>query len=115
MNYVNKGPILFDKSIGSVQKKESVVIKDILSSDTLQYPEEAKKEGIRAIVSLPILLNDNTIGSLRLYHYETWDISDHDLDSLMILSEVIGLAMMYTRFLNASQIIKETVTALPME
>jgi len=109
INYMNKGPILVKKSIDHQLRGEPTVIGDVSKSDRLQYPEDAKKEGISAIVSLPIRLHGKLIGVLRLYHYEQWDVSERDLDSLMILSENIGLALMYTRLLQALKSIIETV------
>jgi hypothetical protein len=52
---------------------------------------------------------------LRLYHSEPWDISNRDLDSLQLLADNVGLAMMYTRLLNALQSIKDTIKELPMD
>ncbi len=115
INYMNKGPVVFDKSIGCIKEKESIVIKNIAESNLLQYPNEAKNEGIAAIISLPILFYGDVVGALRLYHYEEWDISDQDLDSLLLLAENMGLAMMYTRLLNVVQTIHDTVMEFPME
>ena len=115
MEYINKGPLVFDKSIGCIKDKESIVIDNIKESDLLQYPQEALREGIRSIVSVPRVLYGETVGALRLYHSETWEISDQDLDSLMLLAENVGLAMMYTRLLNAMTTIKETVAAVPLD
>ena len=106
IDYMTKGPILPDKSIGSVLSKEPVIIRDILNADRLQYPEDAQKEGIGAIASIPIMLYGQPVGELRLYHHEPWDISERDLDSLLLLSEIVGLAMVYTRNLNVLQSIK---------
>ena len=106
IHYMNKGPVVFDKSIGCIKEKDSIVIKNIAESNLLQYPDEAKNEGITAIISLPILFYGDVVGALRLYHYEIWDISDDDLDSLLLLAENIGLAMMYTRLLNIVQTIQ---------
>ena len=113
IDYLNKGPVVFDKSIGCVQTEDSIVIRDVQKTDLLQYPEEAKNEGIGAIVSLPILFYGDTMGALRLYHHQTWDISDQDIDSLIILAEIIGLAMMYTQLLNATQSFKEALGSFP--
>ena len=109
IDYMTKGPILPDKSIGSVLSKEPVIIRDVINTDRLQYPEDAKKEGIGAIASIPIMLYGEPVGALRLYHHETWDISERDLDSLLLLSEIIGLAMAYTRNLNVLQSIKGAI------
>lgn len=109
INYMNKGPILVKKSLDHQLRGEPIVIRDVTKSDRLQYPEDAQKEGISAIVSLPISLHGKLIGVLRLYHYEQWDVSERDLDSLMIFTENIGLALMYTRLLQALKFVKETV------
>jgi signal transduction protein with GAF and PtsI domain len=109
MNYVHKGPLLKDKSIGATLKGEPVVIRDIDKTDRLQYPDDAKKEGIGSIVSIPIKFYDKVIGVLRLYHHEVWDISEKDVDSLFVLTRNIGLAMAYTRVLQAVKEVKYTI------
>lgn len=109
INYMNKGPILVKKSLDHQLRGEPIVIRDVTESDRLQYPKDAQKEGINSIVSLPISLHGKLIGVLRLYHYEQWDVSERDLDSLMIFTENIGLALMYTRLLQALKSVKETV------
>jgi GAF domain-containing protein len=111
-NYMNKGPVLVKKSLDHQLRGEPVVIRDVSTSDRLQYPKDAQKEGIRAIISLPIKLQGKLIGVLRLYHYEKWDVSDRDLESLMIFTENIGLALMYMRLLQALKSVKETVSEI---
>jgi transcriptional regulator with GAF, ATPase, and Fis domain len=109
MKYLNKGPLFTGKSISATLKGEPVVIRDVNKTDRLQYPDDARKEGIGAIISVPIIFNNKVIGALRLYHRDAWEISERDIDSLMILSQNIGLAMTYTRILNALQSIRSTV------
>ena len=112
VGYVNKGPVLSAKSIARTVKGEPIVVTDTSNSDLLQYPQEAMVEGVRAVVSLPITLHGRVIGALRLYHYDVWEVSDRDLDSLMLLSEIIGLALMYTRLRNALLSVKETTNEI---
>ncbi|MDH3883511.1 MAG: GAF domain-containing protein [Desulfobacterales bacterium] len=109
MKYLNKGPLLTGKSIGAILKREPIVIRDVKITDRLQYPDDARNEGIGAIISVPIIFNNNSIGALRLYHHNSWDISEKDIDSLSVLAENIGLAMTYTRLLNALKTIRYTV------
>ena len=109
MKYLHKGPLLTGKSIGATLKKKPIIIQDVNKTDLLQYPEDAKNEGIGAIISVPIIFNTNAIGALRLYHQAAWEISEKDIDSLLVLAENIGLAMTYTRLLNAIQTIRYTV------
>jgi signal transduction protein with GAF and PtsI domain len=109
MDYVQKGPLLSDKSMADTFGGKPFVVRDVKNTNKLQYPQDAEKEGIGAIVSVPINFSGKVIGALRLYHHEVWDISDRDVDSLLVLSENIGLAMTYTRVLKAIKTIRYTV------
>lgn len=109
IEYINKGPVLVDKSIKIGANREPVIIQDTTSSDLLQYPEKAQQEGIRAIVSYPIIVRDNIIGSLRLYHSEPWDISKDDIGFVEVLAQTTGLALLCFRLANAVTNVKETV------
>ena len=114
-SYLTKGPVLADKSISSALMGKPVVIRNITKDKSLQYPDEAKKEGIAAILSIPILFSAEVLGVLRLYHQKVWNISDRDVDSLLALAEHIGLSLRYTRLLNALQSIQEAIRDLPLE
>jgi transcriptional regulator with GAF, ATPase, and Fis domain len=108
--YLTKGPLSTPKSINETFQGKPAVIADISKSNqSLQYPEEARKEGIVAIVSLPIVHIGEVAGVLRLYHYEPWKVTDQDLESLQILSGIIGLAMTYTRYHNTVHAIAEVL------
>ena len=112
MKYLNKGPLLTGKSIGATLKREPIVIRDVKKTDRLQYPDDAENEGIGAIISVPIIFNNKAIGALRLYHHNAWEISEKDIDSLLVLAENIGLAMSYTRLLNAVKTIRYTMEGI---
>jgi GAF domain-containing protein len=109
INYVNKGPVLVDKSIKLPSNREPVIISDVTTSDRLQYPEKAEEEEIRAIVSLPITLHGKIVGALRLYRSQVWDISERDVELLRVVAQNIGVALMYFRLANAVLSVKETV------
>ncbi len=105
--YVNKGPILVDKSIKLSSNLIPVIITDTKGSDRLQYPEKAEKEGIRSIVSLPINLGGKIIGALRIYHSEPWEISATELSYLRLLTLDLGMALRYFRLSAVVQCTKD--------
>jgi signal transduction protein with GAF and PtsI domain len=114
--YLSKGPLLAKKSIAANIRGEPVIISDVSKAEkVLQYPEKAKEEGIAAILSFPIVVSGGVLGALRLYHHESWHISEQDLDSLHLLADYIGLAMTYTSLLNVIYSINEIIqTGLPV-
>ena len=42
MDYLEKGPVLSDKSISDTPKGKPIVIADVNNTDRLQYPQDAK-------------------------------------------------------------------------
>ncbi len=111
-DFLCKGPILSTTSIAATLEGKPVVIKDITQTDQLQYLDDTKREGVGAIVSVPINFSRRMIGAIRLYHSEVWDISDRDLESLMLLAENAGMAMSYTELRNALDTIRDTVSGI---
>ena len=112
IEYVNKGPILVDQSIKLSSNLKPVIITDTEKSDQLQYPEKAKNEGVRSIVSIPINLKGKIIGALRLYHSETWEITDQELSYLELMTRCIGMSLRYFRLASVIQCTKDTMEAI---
>jgi len=111
-DYINKGPILVDKSIALASNREPVMISDVSKSEKLQYPEKARAEGIAAIVSFPINIRGKLIGALRLYHSEPWRISDSDITHLQMLIPNLGMALKYFRLVTAVETVKDVVNEI---
>ena len=107
--YTQKGPILVDANIELRANRETVVISDTEASNQLQYPQKAKAEGVRAIVSCPITARTKIVGALRLYNATPWGISSADMIFLELLAHTIGMALMHSRIATAQAAIKETV------
>ncbi|MCU0540205.1 MAG: GAF domain-containing protein [Desulfobacterales bacterium] len=108
-DYVFKGPVLTERSLAGDANGVPTIISDVHKTDRLQYPEDAEKEGIGAIVSIPIRFHEKPIGALRLYHHDVWNISDDDVDSLLVLAESIGIAMNFTRTLKVLKSIRYAI------
>jgi GAF domain-containing protein len=91
--YVRKGPLSADKSIFDTLKGKPVIIEDAASDPRVQYPLEAKQEGIASIVSLPIILREIVIGVLRLYTAVPCRFAQDDIDFLSAIAMQSGLAI----------------------
>ncbi len=91
--YIKKGPLLADKSISDTLLGKPVIIEDATSDPRVQYPEEAKKEGIASIASFPIILKERVIGVLRLYTSVPCRFSQDDIDFLSAIALQSGIAI----------------------
>lgn len=109
ISYVNKGPILVDKSIKLENNLKPVIICDTEASDRLQYPEKAKAEGIRAIVSLPVNLRGKIIGALRVYHSQPWDITSQEMTCLELITRYVAMSLRYFRLATAVECTRDTL------
>ncbi len=108
VHYMSKGRVFAGDSIGPLNGKP-IVVHDVSDTDLLQYPEAAVEEGLGAIVSVPIKHRERVIGSLRVYHHKPWQISERDLESLVVFGEIVGMAMMNVRLLNTLWSIRHIV------
>ncbi len=91
--YIGKGPLSADRSISDTLKGLPVIIEDAIRDPRVQYPEEAKREGIASIVSVPIPLRGRIIGALRLYTAVPCRFTEDDIDFLCAIAMQSGLAI----------------------
>ncbi len=92
-HYVGKGPLLADRSISDTLEGKPIVIEDVASDPRVQYPEEAEREGIASIVSVPIALRGRILGALRLYTPVPCRFTKDDIDFLSAVATQSGLAI----------------------
>jgi len=101
--YVQKGPLQADKSIPDVVKGTTVFIKDAAADDNIQYRDEAKKEGIVSILAVPIVVNEHVIGEIRLYSAGQREYDSEEMDFILALAEIGGIAITNTKFYQRLQ------------
>jgi len=91
--YINKGPVSAIKSIARSLEDGPVAIYDITDDPRLQYPEAAKKEGIKSILSVPITVGGKLLGALRVYTSEPWEFTLEDVNFVQALAMIAGMAI----------------------
>ncbi|MBT4513387.1 MAG: GAF domain-containing protein [Chloroflexi bacterium] len=77
--YLRKGPLSTDKSISEALEGTPVAVYDAVEDQRIQYREQAKKEGIASILSIPVMLRDEIIGVMRVYTSELYHFTDDDI------------------------------------
>ncbi len=92
--YLNKGPVSSLRSIAAaLQDRQPVAIFDITDDPRIQYPEDAKREGIASILSVPIIIGENLIGCLRVYTAEPWEFTLNDVNFVQAVAQIVGMAL----------------------
>lgn len=92
-NYVNKGPLSALKSISESLEQGPVAIYDVTDDPRIQYPEEARMEGIASILSVPVMIQGRSIGVLRVYTGEAWEFTLEDVNFVQAVGSITGMAI----------------------
>ena len=83
-----------EKSIpDAIMLKRIVVVPNAREYEHIQYPDACEREGIKSIVSVPIIFRDNVIGVLRLYGSESRKFTDKEIEFITALSEQGAIAI----------------------
>ncbi len=78
-SYIKKGPLTVDESIRGALEGKAVVIFDATEDERIQYPEAARKEGLKSMLTVPVTLREENIGILRVYSSEPCQFSEDDI------------------------------------
>lgn len=107
--YLNKGPVSALESIASSLEEGPALIYDVMDDPRIQYPEEAKQEGISSILSVPIVVRQKTIGTLRVYSSEPWEASLEEVNLVHAVAQIAGMAIEMSRLYKG---LKESIEIL---
>ena len=84
----------------------------------MQYRDEAIKEGIVSILSVPIFVKGYVIGEMRLYSAEKKEYDKEDIEFILASAEIGGIAItnskFYQRLKNDIQFWESTLSYLDM-
>ncbi len=92
--YLAKGVVAADKSVPeALATGKPVFIDDSQFEGRLEYPQEAKREGIGSVLSLPMQVKDTPLGILRVYRSQTVPIPDDAMELLWKFAEQAAYAI----------------------
>ena len=95
--YANKGPVAYDASIDDALAGKPVSVYDITEHEDSKYHREALDEGIRSILSIPLRLEKEVIGVLRMYTTEPVMYTEEDLKFITAIAEQAATAIVNAR------------------
>jgi GAF domain-containing protein len=106
-HYLKRGPVDMEKNIQEAMQERPVAIYDVTSDPRVVYRKEAELEGIRSMLTLPVIAGGRVIGILRLLTSHTRHFSQQEIDFAAALAEQCGMAIenarMYERLSGLMQ------------
>ncbi len=91
--YLNKGPVDAEKNVTEALKENPVAIYDVSTDHRIRYKAEAEEEGIKSMLTLPVIARGKVLGILRLLTGEPREFSRQEIDFTASLAEVCGIAI----------------------
>ena len=82
-----------ERWLGWLEDAEPVAIYDVADDPRIQYPNEAIKEGIASILSVPIIIGEKLIGCMRVYTAEPWEFTLNDVNFVQAVAQVVGMGL----------------------
>ena len=107
--YLKERAIKFGEGIvGSVaKKKEPIIIPDIARDESYKEKELAKKEGLVAMLSVPMMVKDKVIGVINVYTVKSYDFTKSDIDLLSAVANQAAVAIENTQLMVKTKVIQE--------
>ena len=107
--YLTKGKV--DAQRGEMDRLtlqgKSVALLDATTDHRFQYPEEARKEGIQSMLSVPMMLQEQVIGVLRIYTREVREFTEREIEFLTALASEGAAAIQNARAYRQLQELEE--------
>lgn len=101
--YLRKGPVKADATISEALRGKPVVILDACTDHRVQYKEQAKKEGIASMLSIPLTLRGEVIGISRIYTAEPHEFCLDEIEFLTAAANLGAIALGKARLYESAE------------
>ncbi|MBI3931296.1 MAG: GAF domain-containing protein [Chloroflexi bacterium] len=86
--YIKKGPIFTDKMIAEVLAGRPTAVENVTKDNRVRNQEQAKKEGVVSLLSVPVMLRGEVLGMMVVYTAQPHHFSE---DAIRFVSAVANL------------------------
>ncbi len=102
--HLSKEPVPQKELINDLgELKKFIIIDDVLNDSRVQFPKEKWDEGIRMMLDLPLTLESNIVGIIRILFTEKREFCEEELDFLVSIAEQCATAIDKERLIEAQR------------
>lgn len=91
--FIHKGPVDPAVSMPETLRGEVAVIDDVSNDPRIQYPKETYGEGIRKVLSVPLMVREKITGAVRLYTGERGPFTRREIEFAKAISHQSAIAI----------------------
>ena len=97
--YRDKPPLRGGQSVSGrvMEKKHPIQVRDVSQDPMYHYPDIAKQEGLRSLLSVPLMLSDKVIGVLNCYTEEEKVFSKEEIQLVQTVANHAAIVIEYGR------------------
>jgi signal transduction protein with GAF and PtsI domain len=109
--YRNKPPIKVGQSISgqAVKERRPISVLDVTTNNGYMYPELAKREALRSLLSVPMLVQERPIGVINCYTSSEHRFSDDEVRVLCTIAHQAAGVIERTRLLDEAVTAREAL------
>ncbi len=110
-NYRTKPPIKVGESVSgrAVQKKEPITVLDVTQEAGYKYPGIARAEGLKSLISVPMMVRSRVIGVLNCYTANEHQFTEEEVQLLVGVANQAAVAIENTNLLAEKIAAAETL------
>ncbi|SPF45969.1 putative phytochrome sensor protein [Syntrophobacter sp. SbD1] len=101
--FLDKGPVDASKSMAANMAGEAVVIDDVFTDPRVQYPASCAEEGVRKILSVPLMVRGRFIGVLRIFTGERPSFTKNQINLVTAIAQQCAFAIENARIYQRLQ------------
>jgi signal transduction protein with GAF and PtsI domain len=102
--YLERGPVDLEENVREALQARPVAIFDVTTDPRVKYQKEAEEEGIKSMLTLPIIARGKVIGILRLLSNVPRQFTEEEINFAASLAEVCGIAIENARLYSNRKI-----------
>jgi len=92
-----------------VLDRRPLVIRDVTQEKGYMYPELAKQEGLRSLVSVPLMIKNKVIGVFNLYTSQERQFSQEEVQLLSTVANQAAVAIENTKLMSETIAMQEAL------
>ena len=100
--YRDKPAIKVGQSVSGrvFEKKQAIQVVDVTKDPIYNYPEIARQEGLRSLLSVPLMLSDKIIGVLNCYTVEEKIFSKEEIQLVQTVANQAAIVIEHVRLVS---------------
>lgn len=109
--YRTKPPIKVGQSVSgrAVKERRPISVPDVTQAEGYMYPEIAAREGLKSLLSVPMMIKQRATGVLNVYTTVEHQFSEQEIRILSTIANQAAVASEQTRLLEHSVALQKTL------